>query len=54
MTWTSEPLRAGIGGPGGAGKTELGEALCRRFGDEPGIVTIAGNGYARKHVAILT
>lgn len=38
---TSQPLRVGIGGPVGSGKTALTLALCKRLRDkyELGVVT---------------
>ena len=33
MTTTSNPLRVGIGGPVGSGKTALCEMLCKRMRD---------------------
>ena len=53
-TAASSPLRVGIGGPVGAGKTALMEALCKRLRDEIGIVAITNDIYTREDAEILT
>ncbi len=42
------PLRVGIGGPVGSGKTSLVEALCKRFHGTYDIVAITNDIYTRK------
>ncbi|MGB0465583.1 MAG: GTP-binding protein, partial [Candidatus Puniceispirillaceae bacterium] len=39
------PLRVGIGGPVGAGKTSMTEALCRVLGDEISMAVITNDIY---------
>lgn len=51
---TNGPLRVGIGGPVGAGKTALVEALCRHLRDEHSIVAITNDIYTREDAEILT
>ncbi len=48
------PLRVGIGGPVGAGKTALVEALCKRLRDEFSIVAITNDIYTLEDAQILT
>ena len=48
------PLRVGIGGPVGAGKTALVEALCRRFSPTYSVVAITNDIYTKEDAAILT
>lgn len=48
------PLRVGIGGPVGTGKTALMEALCRRFRDELDIAAITNDIYTREDAEFLT
>ncbi len=56
MTNTSShgPLRVGIGGPVGSGKTALVEALCKRLRDTLDIVVITNDIYTREDQLILT
>ncbi len=42
------PLRVGVGGPVGAGKTALMEQLCKRFRDVYDICAITNDIYTRK------
>ena len=51
---TNGPLRVGIGGPVGAGKTALVEALCKRLRDRYSIVAITNDIYTREDAEILT
>ncbi len=54
MTGTSTgPLRVGIGGPVGSGKTALVEALCKRFRDSYDIVAITNDIYTKEDALIL-
>ena len=39
------PLRVGIGGPVGAGKTSMTEALCRALGDDVSMAVITNDIY---------
>lgn len=48
------PLRVGIGGPVGAGKTALMEALCKRFRTELDIIAITNDIYTKEDALILT
>jgi len=48
------PLRVGIGGPVGSGKTALMEALCVRFRDEYEICAITNDIYTKEDAQILT
>ncbi|MGE0629185.1 MAG: urease accessory protein UreG [Hyphomicrobiaceae bacterium] len=47
------PLRVGIGGPVGAGKTALVEALCRTLGASYSIVAITNDIYTKEDAEIL-
>ena len=48
------PLRVGIGGPVGSGKTALVEALCKRFRDRYDIYVITNDIYTKEDQLILT
>lgn len=48
------PLRVGIGGPVGSGKTALMEALCKRFRDQLELCAITNDIYTKEDAAILT
>ena len=48
------PLRVGIGGPVGTGKTALMDALCRRFRDDYNIAAITNDIYTREDAEFLT
>ncbi|GAN49294.1 urease accessory protein UreG [Methylobacterium radiotolerans] len=54
MTSTNGPLRVGIGGPVGSGKTALMEQLCKRFRDRYEICAITNDIYTREDARILT
>ena len=54
MTSSSGPLRVGIGGPVGSGKTALMEALCKRFRDRYQICAITNDIYTKEDARILT
>src|SRR5262249_45860554 len=47
------PLRVGIGGPVGSGKTALVEALCRRLRDDYDIYVITNDIYTKEDQLIL-
>jgi urease accessory protein len=48
------PLRVGIGGPVGSGKTALMEALCKTFRDRYEICAITNDIYTKEDARILT
>jgi len=48
------PLRVGIGGPVGSGKTALVEVLCKRFRDAYDIYVITNDIYTKEDQLILT
>jgi urease accessory protein len=48
------PLRIGVGGPVGSGKTALLEALCRRMSGERDMVVITNDIYTKEDQLILT
>lgn len=54
MTSFNGPLRVGIGGPVGAGKTSLTEALCRAMTDTYSIAVITNDIYTREDAEALT
>ena len=47
------PLRVGIGGPVGAGKTSLTEALCRRLASQVSMAVITNDIYTREDAEYL-
>jgi len=53
-TKTNGPLRVGIGGPVGSGKTALMEALCKHFRDVYSIAAITNDIYTKEDALILT
>ncbi|GBQ32091.1 urease accessory protein UreG [Gluconacetobacter azotocaptans] len=48
------PLRVGIGGPVGTGKTALMDALCRHFRDRYDIAALTNDIYTREDAEFLT
>jgi urease accessory protein len=50
----NQPLRVGIGGPVGSGKTALVEALCKRLRDVYDIFVITNDIYTKEDQLILT
>ena len=48
------PLRVGIGGPVGTGKTALVDALCRRFRDRYEVAALTNDIYTREDAEFLT
>lgn len=54
MTSTTGPLRVGIGGPVGSGKTALMEALCKTFRDRYDICAITNDIYTKEDARLLT
>ena len=53
MTSPNGPLRVGIGGPVGAGKTTLTEALCRALRDDYSVAVITNDIYTREDAEYL-
>ncbi|MFT4792806.1 MAG: urease accessory protein [Paracoccaceae bacterium] len=53
MTSPNGPLRLGIGGPVGAGKTTLTDRLCKRLRDEYSLAAIANDIYTREDAEAL-
>ncbi len=51
---SNPPLRVGIGGPVGAGKTALMEAVCKRLRERLGLVAITNDIYTKEDALILT
>ena len=54
MTSPNGPLRVGIGGPVGSGKTALMDALCKRLRNEYDIAAITNDIYTKEDALILT
>ncbi len=54
MTHPTGPLRVGIGGPVGSGKTALMDALCRAFRDRYDIAAITNDIYTKEDAEFLT
>ena len=54
MTSSNGPLRVGIGGPVGSGKTALMEQLCKRMRDTYDIAAITNDIYTKEDQRILT
>jgi urease accessory protein len=54
MTGDRGPLRIGIGGPVGSGKTALMDHLCKRMRDRFEIVAITNDIYTREDAEFLT
>ena len=50
----TSPLRVGIGGPVGSGKTALLERLCKRMRDDYNIAAITNDIYTREDAEFLT
>ncbi|MGD0641507.1 MAG: urease accessory protein UreG [Roseiarcus sp.] len=53
MSRTRQPLRVGIGGPVGSGKTALMEQLCKRLRGEFDIAAITNDIYTKEDARIL-
>ncbi|MBA5635454.1 urease accessory protein UreG [Duganella sp. LX20W] len=53
MTTTSNPLRVGIGGPVGSGKTALCEMLCKGMRDQYDMAVITNDIYTKEDMEIL-
>jgi urease accessory protein len=54
MTLSSGPLRVGIGGPVGSGKTALMDALCKHFRNTYDIAAITNDIYTKEDAEFLT
>jgi urease accessory protein len=54
MTSPNGPLRVGIGGPVGSGKTALMEALCKRLAPRYELCAITNDIYTKEDAEILT
>jgi len=54
MTSPNGPLRVGIGGPVGTGKTALMDALCKRLRDHYNIAAITNDIYTKEDAQFLT
>ena len=53
MTSPKQPLRVGVGGPVGSGKTALMEQLCKRLRDEVEVAAITNDIYTKEDARIL-
>jgi urease accessory protein len=53
MTMSQQPLRVGVGGPVGSGKTVLMEKLCKRLRDKLDIAVITNDIYTKEDARIL-
>ncbi len=53
MNHTKSPLRIGVGGPVGSGKTALLEALCKAMRDDYEIAVVTNDIYTREDQEIL-
>ncbi len=54
MIHATGPLRVGIGGPVGSGKTALMDALCKKFRDQYEIAAITNDIYTKEDAEFLT
>jgi urease accessory protein len=54
MTYAKAPLRVGVGGPVGSGKTALLEQLCKAMRDDYNIAVVTNDIYTREDQRILT
>ncbi len=54
MSLSNGPLRVGIGGPVGAGKTALMDALCKRFAARYDVAAITNDIYTKEDAEFLT
>ncbi|MCB1545389.1 MAG: urease accessory protein UreG, partial [Rhodoblastus sp.] len=54
MASLNGPLRVGIGGPVGSGKTALMEVLCKRLRERYEIAAITNDIYTKEDARILT
>ncbi len=54
MNTDRQPLRLGVGGPVGSGKTALLEALCKALRDQYSLAVVTNDIYTREDARILT
>ena len=54
MNYTTAPLRIGVGGPVGSGKTALLEALCKTMRDQYNLAVVTNDIYTQEDAIILT
>ena len=54
MSGRADPLRVGIGGPVGSGKTALTLSLCRRLRDSYNIAVVTNDIYTKEDAEFLT
>ncbi len=54
MNKTNSPLRIGVGGPVGSGKTALLEVICKRIRDNYDIAVVTNDIYTQEDARILT
>ncbi len=54
MTVSKEPLRIGVGGPVGSGKTALLDALCKRMRDDYELAVVTNDIYTQEDAKFLT
>jgi urease accessory protein len=54
MNHTTAPLRIGVGGPVGSGKTALLEALCKTMRDHYNLAVVTNDIYTQEDAIILT
>lgn len=54
MSVSQEPVRIGVGGPVGSGKTALLEALCKRLRDTYEIAVVTNDIYTQEDAKFLT
>lgn len=54
MTVAKEPLRIGVGGPVGSGKTALLDALCKRMRDDYELAVVTNDIYTKEDAKFLT
>jgi len=53
MSQTSSPLRVGVGGPVGSGKTTLVEVLCKRMRDQYRLAVVTNDIYTKEDERLL-
>lgn len=54
MTVSKEPLRIGVGGPVGSGKTALLDALCKKMRDDYELAVVTNDIYTQEDAKFLT